>query len=160
MTNELDDFLNQQQQEKQKQREKEEQAKQDLQNKIYAFDTAFKELLEKTIYPTMVELLENVRKNSTYATHVHDRKMKNLCYHQSYYIGAHSFGDHVLISVMGNFDLQKVCIDTEYFEYIQGDGSNKSLKKTPQQYDLAQITPALLESTLLNAIKGFESESH
>ena len=108
------------------------------------------------IYPTMGAHLDNLRKHGTSA-HVHNIKMKDGYHHQSYYIAKGNRNS--IISVLGNYHKKKVCVDTEYFEFIQTDQQNKSYHKTEQQHDLAEITPALLETIVLNAIKQLASES-
>lgn len=150
MTDELDNFLNRQQE----QLEKDEQAQRELLKKQQSFTYAFKETLQTIIHPAMIAILDKLRFHNHLARVIHDKNTAQY-YHEDYYIGPNT-GDekYFIISVAGNYDIEKVCISTEYFDSFFEDGkrATKQLKKTEEQYALSQITPGLFAPIVLKAM--------
>ena len=116
------------------------------------FIPAFREALSGIVHPAMMKIVDTLRK------HNHDSKMlretKTMQYnYEKYKIRASGTGKHVIVIIFGNYHLLKVCIAAEYFENAPSGQEDKSIKKTEQQYELSEITPALLDALIINLMK-------
>ncbi|MBI4929922.1 MAG: hypothetical protein HY841_04105 [Bacteroidetes bacterium] len=159
MPNELDDFLSQQKERLAKKDEKEAQAERESAGKRNIFEPKFQELMRDVIHPAMVNILDKLRRHSNYSAKVlHEpkahQKPPSFYPNERYEIHPGS-GKYFILSVEGNYDLQKVCVDTEYFESFRENGESKArtLKKTEEKYELSETTHALLEAVVVKGIK-------
>lgn len=156
MPSELDNFLRQQDEQKKKKEKEGTLAYYESRQKAGAFKDAFRLALSSIIHPAMVNILTRLRRRDYSAKVLHEKLLPPPPYpYEKYFIAIPGTGKHFIFSVIGNCDLQKVCIDIEYMEHFYENGVNKPkhLKKTEAQYDIAQLTPELPESLVINAIK-------
>ena len=156
MTSELDNFLSNDDERRKKQQQADTVAEYERRQKTRAFGDAFQKAFSQIIHPAMVNVLDKLRKREYAARVIHDKlKIPSPYPCENYYIAVPGTEKYFIISVIGNHDLQKVCIETEYMEHFFENGVDKpkQLKKTEGKYDLTQLTPELFESLVINAIK-------
>jgi hypothetical protein len=148
MASELEDFLRQ---------AEERQRKDDTEQRMIAqkrhdFNTAFKEALARIIHPTMMHNFEILRGRG-YESKMLREKVPMNYYYENYVIHVPAARKHVLVSVFGNYELQKVCITSEFFSNATDGSGSKPVKKNEVQHELADITPALFDTLVLNLLK-------
>jgi len=172
MASELDDFLNSHKEEQ----NKKQQAQGELWRRQKEFIAAFKKSLDTIIHPSMVNIIGKLRKQKSLTMVLSERRKKSnpmthikgydvppkldakgrifYRHYENYYISgkpmAQGFG--MILTVMGNYQLQKVCVFAEYIKHINNAPST-SLKKTEQQFDLPQITPELFDKIVTQSLK-------
>ena len=147
MAGELDQFLNEIKIRK-KNKEEEEQT---LNIKRSAFHTSFKETLSAIIHPTMIDLCKKLRDHGHDAIMLREKVEMKYAY-ENYKIDPSGSGNkYAVISVVGNYDLQKVCITTEYLLF-NPNSKPASVSKTEQQFELAQITPEIFEPMVVKVL--------
>ncbi|MBI4930927.1 MAG: hypothetical protein HY841_09210 [Bacteroidetes bacterium] len=174
MANELDKFLHSfDEQEKNKL-----QANQQLWHTQKEFIAAFKKSLHEIIHPAMIKILGTLRKRGTLAVDLkHRRKQSTDMSHiegfdvppalddktqmlykdyENYYLSAGEMagGFCFILTVLGNYSLQKVCVFTEFIQHSHSSQIvDTSVKKTEERFDLAQITPELMDTIVTERIK-------
>jgi hypothetical protein len=110
------------------------------------FNKAFKKVLKKTIRPKMKSLLTKIREHGLEAVVYKKRETKYLSYIQeSYLIKLSNNKEYLKITIVGNYDKQKVYI----FLRCPVQSSSKTVESS---YSLNKITPKLLEKKVY---KGF-----
>jgi len=172
MTNELDKLFNSMKEHKEKQIEEQQQ----LWRKQNEFIANFKKSLHEIIHPAMLSVCANLRSRNCYALCLSRRREKSnplkhieefakppktdakgqflYKHYENYYIAAPELAEGVgfILTVLGNYSLQKVCVFTQYVKRIPNKPSS-SVKKTEEQYELAHITPGLWESIVADKMK-------
>ena len=153
MANELDDFLDAQKEQREKKRNEEIKKENELGEKQRTFVPKFQDVMREVIHPAMIKILEKLRNHGNYSKVLHD-KSPTYFPNERYEIYPGN-GKYFVLSIIGNYDLLKICMDIEYFESVKQEGTyvQRSFKKIEEQYELSDITPALLESLVLKAIK-------
>ena len=124
----------------------------ELRKKQRAFISAFRKALSEIVHPAMMEIVDKLRKNGHSSKMLRETKTMQYNY-EKYSICASGTGKHVVVVIFGNYHLLKVCITAEYFEYVSLEKKDKSIKQTEQQYELSEITSALLDALVINLMK-------
>ncbi|MBI3502717.1 MAG: hypothetical protein HY063_13075 [Bacteroidetes bacterium] len=172
MTNQIDQLFNSVKEEQ----KKTDEAQRQVWRKQNAFVADFKNALAQIIHPAMIDILSNLRGRHCQALALKRRRDKssdlphikpfaqppaidvksNLLYkdYENYYIAAPELaqGIALIITVLGNYALQQISVIAEYVNDRE-DKPPRSLKKTEQQFSLAQITPELFNSLVAEKIK-------
>ncbi|MBI4931224.1 MAG: hypothetical protein HY841_10715 [Bacteroidetes bacterium] len=172
MPNELDNFFNSQKE----QQEKKDEAQRKVWRVQNTFIASFKKSLDEIIHPAMMKILSKLRDKHCYALWLRGRREKsnplehvaeftqppkidvkgNFLYkhYENYYIAAPEIAEGVafILTILGNYCTQEVCVITEYVKHNHGNPST-SVKKTMEQYQLAQITTELWESITADRMK-------
>ena len=172
MTDELDKFLNSMKDEQ----KKKEQANRQLWGGQNAFIKEFKKALEKIIHPAMLDICSKLRTKDCYALSLKRRRPKSnplthidafaqppkidakaqfyYKHYENYYIsgGAIASGFGFIITVLGNFLTQKVCVFTQFVKH-QGSSPSTSVKISEEQFPLENITPELFDTLVATAMK-------
>lgn len=146
MSDELRKYLREQEQ------QKKEKAMQNLmaRSKQHEFTNAFRILMKTVVHSAMLKNLEALRGQGRTAKQV--REYKSMVYdYEKYDIRINN--KKVIIIIYGNYDIQKVCISTEYFENTPPSAEKISVKKKETQHDLAEITAAFLNTFTIDLVK-------
>lgn len=166
MTSELDKFLDSVDEREKIKKEEQEQVRE----KQNAFILAFRDCLQKIIHPAMRDVLEKLRSRGCYALVLKERRKQSnplahiqgfdeppktiegkFCYnhYENYFISASKMvkGLCFVLTVVGNYATQKVCIITEYIDTSKN--KSQSVKKTEEQYALSEITAELFDMLIV-----------
>lgn len=148
MTNELDDFLRQQQEQK----KVDENERYESGQKRGAFRNAFKKILSGIVHDAMMQNLDKLRKHGHNSKMLRETKKMRYSY-EKYLIRARGTGKYVILIVIGNLDLLKVCVSKEYFQHKSSPHEDIFLNKTEEQYELSEITPSFFDTLIANLMK-------
>ena len=172
MTNELDKLFNSHKEQQEKQLEEQRKVWRG-QNKFIA---DFKKSLDEIIHPAMMDICSKLRDKHCYALWLRGRREKSnplehiaefakppkidvksqflYKHYENYYITAPELAEGIslVITVLGNFSLQKVCVITEYVKHNHSKPST-SVRKTEEQFDLSQITTELWDTITADRMK-------
>ena len=149
MTTDLDDLLGKIREEEKKKLTRDSH---EVRQKRIAFRDAFRVKLQKVIHPTMIKVNEKLRYAKRLGRVIREKKDGIYDYEKYEIHPATNNQLYFKITVLGNYDLMKVCVFTEYFSPVNGANHQMevSLKKTEEQFDLEQITADLLEKIVAN----------
>jgi len=143
--NKLDDLLNEFDDKSKQGKEKLKKLNEEQKAKKEAFNSSFSAVMNNTIRPIMTEHLKKIR-NHGHIAKIDTNDSKHIQYlHESYLINRGQGGQYAHISIVGNYDHQKVFIYTEYSE-------GSSSKKIENQYDLSEVTDGLILDIVTNAV--------
>jgi len=170
--NPLDKFFNSQKEQKEK--------KDEAQRKVWrvqnTFIADFRKSLNEIIHPAMLAICSKLRDKHCYALWLRGRREKsnplehiaefaqppkmdvkaNMLYkhYENYYVAAPELaaGKAFIITMLGNYSLQKVCVITEYVKHNHSKPST-SVKKTEEQFELSQIAPELFDTIVADRMK-------
>jgi len=172
MTNELDNFLNSMKDE-QKKKKLEQQKLWGGQN---AFIKEFKKALEEIIHPAMLDICSKLRAKDCYALALKRRREKSnpltlidafaeppkvdakaqfaYKHYENYYVsgGEIASGFGFIITVLGNFLTQKVCVFTQFVKH-QGNSPSASVKVSEEQFQLENMSSQLFDTLIATAMK-------
>lgn len=148
---ELDDYLR-----SRREQDKQKGVSEDERNrKAYKFNTAFKEVRDRVIYPAMIDLISKLRSGGLGGKAIRENETSPYYSKRFYVYPATGNRIYIILSAIGNSDLEKVCLVIDYITDEHGGGTvkQKTVHKTEEQYTLDQINAALLEKTVVNGIK-------
>ena len=172
MANELDKLFSSMKEQQEKKKEEQRQ----VWRKQNAFIAGFKKSLDKIIHPAMLGICSQLRKKDCYALSLSRRREKSnrlphikefvqppkidaegqflYKHYESYYIAAPALAEGMafILTVLGNYSLQKVCVFAEYVKH-HPNAPSTSVKKTEEQYELAQLTPELFDTIVAARMK-------
>ena len=151
MTTDLDDLLG-----KLTEEEKKKQAgdSREVRQKRITFRDAFRVALQNIIHPTMIKVNEKLRYAKRFGRVIREKKDGIYDYEKYEIHPATNNQLYFKITVLGNYDLLKVCVFSEYFSPVNGANRQMevSLKKAEEQFDLELITADLLEKIVANGM--------
>ena len=176
MTGEIDNLLNSMGEQKKNKRNEEQQ----LFDKQNAFVSRFRKIRDDVIHPAMMGIVAKLRKKGFLALWLRGRRQKSnplqhvkeftgppkqdaaakmlYRHYENYYIGSSELaqGMAMIIAVLGNYSTEQVCVITEYVKH-NGNKPSTSVKKTMEQFTLAQITTELFDTIVAARMKEIQA---
>lgn len=146
MADELDDFLNKFD-DKLKSKAKTER---ELRRTKSDFHKSFKGTLSKIIHPAMMKILEKLRQHGHFAKMVRE-EFPIKYYYEYYTIHPKETNKYALISIVGNYDVLKVFVITEYLNRVTHE-KRESIKKIEVQHELSEITTTFMEAHVIKVM--------
>ena len=131
-----------------KQKEEFETSEKRKKEKQESFNNSFGDLMEKTISPTMTHLLSKFRDRGHTAHIVEDNTGAFSSYiHEHYSIILKESAGSFLITIAGNYDLQKVFITFKY-RFKQGS----PVQNNESSFDLTEVTEESLKKVITETV--------
>jgi len=141
-----------------------------------AFIADFRKALEEIIHPAMSSICDKLRKKRCLALSLKRRRGKSnpllhvlhlvqppkideknqfvYKHYENYYISGAEIatGFAFILTIVGNYPTQKVCVFIEYIKH-QGNSPSNSIKKTMEQYELREVSVEFIDTIITTSLK-------